>query len=145
MYSTVLTRIGAQLKIELTRIESGMPTVLIVDDDDAMRKFLHTIFKHGSGFDACVVAGNGIEAIAKIQKSLPNLAVVDFCMPEMNGLQLARELKTIAPELPIFMLTASTDTAIEKEALDCGITAVFSKFDDLATLVANAREVCGIE
>jgi DNA-binding NarL/FixJ family response regulator len=66
-------------------------------------------------------------------------------MPEMNGLQLARELKTIAPELPIFMLTAGNDTAIEKQALSCGIIAVFSKLDDLATLVANARAVCGIE
>ena len=122
-----------------------MPTVLIVDDDDAMRKVLHTIFKHGSGFDACVEAGNGFEAIARVQESLPNLAVLDFSMPEMNGLQLARELKTIAPELPIFMLTAGNDTAIEKEALDCGITAVFSKLDDLATLVANARAICGIE
>jgi DNA-binding NarL/FixJ family response regulator len=122
-----------------------MPTVLIVDDDDSMRKVLHSIFKHDGGFDACVEAGDGFEAIAKIQHSLPNLAVLDFSMPEMSGLQLARKLKTIAPELPIFMLTVDYDTAIEKEALSCGITAVFSKHDDLATLVANARAVCGIE
>ena len=122
-----------------------MPTVLIVDDNDAMRKVLHTIFTNSSGFDVCVEARNGYEAIDKIQQSLPNLAVVDFSMPEMSGLQLARELKTIAPELPIFMLTVDYDTAIEKEALSCGITAVFSKHDDLATLVANARAVCGIE
>jgi CheY-like chemotaxis protein len=122
-----------------------MPTVLIVDDDDAMRKVLHAIFKNGSGFDACVEAGNGFEAIAKTQQFFPNLAVLDFSMPEMSGLQLARKLKAIAPELPIFMLTAGCDAVIEKEALSCGITAVFSKLDDLATLVANARAVCGIK
>ena len=122
-----------------------MPKVLIVDGDDAVRKILHTVFNHGSGFDVCVEAGNCVEAIAKTKQSLPNLIVLAFSMPKMNGLQLARKLKTIAPELPIFMLTTNYGVGIEKEALSCGITAVFSKFDDWATLVASARAVCGIE
>jgi DNA-binding NarL/FixJ family response regulator len=122
-----------------------MPTVLIADDDDAFRKVLHMIFDQGSGFDACVEAKNGAEAIAKTKQLLPNLAVLDFFLPDMTGLQLARELKAIAPQLPIFMLTAESDVDIEKEALSCGITAVFSKLDDLTTLVANARAVCGIQ
>ena len=57
-------------------------------------------------------------------------------------LQIARELKEIAPELPIFLLTPDNYLDIEKEALSCGITAVFSK-QDMATLLANARSVCG--
>jgi DNA-binding response OmpR family regulator len=63
----------------------------------------------------------------------------------MNGLQLARKLKEIAPELPIFMLTADYDADFEKKALSSGATSVFSKLDDMATLVANARAVCGID
>ena len=122
-----------------------MPTILIVDDDAGFRKVLHMIFDQGSGFNACLEAGNGVEAIAKTKHLLPNLAVLDFSLPDMNGLQLARELKAIAPELPIFMLTAGNDTKIEGDALSCGITAVFSKLDDLMTLVANARAVCGIQ
>jgi CheY-like chemotaxis protein len=122
-----------------------MSTVLIVDDDNAFRKVLHTIFDHGSGFDTCVEAGNGVEAIATTEQLLPNLAVLDFSLPDMTGLQLARELKAIAPELPIFILTADNGAEIETEALSCGITAVFSKLDDLKTLVANARAVCGIQ
>ena len=121
-----------------------MPTVLIVDDDAAVRKVLHNIFNHRSGFDACMEAGTGFEAVVKTTQHLPDLAVLDGSMPETNGLQLARKLKTIAPELPIFMLTADYDAVMEKEALSCGITAVFSKLDDLATLAANARAVCGI-
>jgi two-component system response regulator YesN len=122
-----------------------MPVVLIVDDDHAFRSVLRTLFESGSGFDACVGAEGGAEALEKARQVPPNLAVLDLSMPEMNGLQLARELKAIAPKLPIFLLTADCDADTEKEALSCGITAVFSKLDDLATLVDNARVVCGLE
>ena len=122
-----------------------MLTLLIVDDDDAFRKQLRTLFEHSGGFDAFVEAANGLEALEKTKQQLPNLAVVDFSMPGMNGLRLARELKTLQPSLPIFLLTADYDVRIETDALACGITAVFSKLDDLAPLVANARVVCGIE
>jgi len=122
-----------------------MSTILIVDDDDGFRKVLYTVFDQSGGFHACVEAGNGAEAIAKTKHLLFNLAVLDFSLPDMNGLQLARELKAIAPEMAIFMLTAGSELDIEQEALSCGITAVFSKLDDLKTLVTNARAVCGIK
>ena len=122
-----------------------MAAVLIVDDDNAFRKVLHTIFDQGSGFNVCMEAINGVEAIAKTKHLLLNLTVVDFSLPDITGLQLARELKAIAPEMPIFMLTAGSVAEIEKEALSCGITGVFSKFDDLTALVENARAVCGIK
>jgi hypothetical protein len=47
--------------------------------------------------------------------------------------------------MPIFLLTTDYSVFTEKKALSCGVTAVFSKLDDLAALVANARAVCGIE
>ena len=119
--------------------------VLIVDDDNAFRKQFRMLFDRNSGFDACVEAGNGLEAIDKTKRLLPNLAVLDFSLPDIGGLQLAQKLKAITPELLTFLLTRDYSVNIEKSALSCGITAVFSKLDDLAPLVANARAVCGIE
>ena len=122
-----------------------MPAELIVDDDHAFQTVLRTLFEEGGGFDNCVEARIASEAPVKSKQLLPNSAVVDFSMPEMNGLQLARQLKAREPALPIFMLTADYDVNIEREALSFGITAVFSKLDDLTTLIANARAVCGLE
>ena len=119
--------------------------ILIVDGDRSFRKLLYTLFKSGGGFDTCVEARNGVEAIDRAKSRSPSLAILDFSMPEMNGLQLARKLKELAPELPMFMLTADYDSDFEKKALSCGITSVFSKLDDLGTLVANARAACGID
>ena len=121
-----------------------MPAVLIVDDDHDFRAILRTLFERGSGF-ACVEAENAAEALHKTKQVSPKLAVLDSSLPEMNGLQLARELRAISPKLPIFLLIADCGAELEKEALGCGITAVFSKLDDLTTLVSNARAVCGIE
>jgi CheY-like chemotaxis protein len=130
--------------VDRSKTERIMFVVLIVDDDHAFRTVLRTLFED-SGFDNCVEAANAFEALDKTRQLSPNLAVVDFSTPQMNGLQLARELKALEPALPIFMLTADYDVNIEKEALALGITAVFSKLNDLTTLIANARAVCGIE
>jgi two-component system response regulator YesN len=120
-------------------------TVLIVDDDRAFRTVLRTIFEQNSGFDNCVEAANAFEALNQTEKLPLDLAVVDFSMPKMNGLHLARELKARDPALPIFMLSADYDVDIEKDALASGVTAVFSKLDDLSTLIANARAICGLK
>jgi len=136
---------GAVPPVNLLGAKRVMSTVLIVDDDKSIRRVLHTLFECNSGFDVCVEARDGFEALAESQHLSLNLAVVDLSMPEMNGLQLAQKLKAISPELPIFMLTADYNVDTEKKALSCGVTAVFSKLDDLSTVVANARAVCGIE
>jgi len=122
-----------------------MPAVLIVDDDHVLRAVLRRLFEQGSGFETCVEAESVEEALHKTKQVSPKLAVLDSSLPEMNGLQLARKLKAIAPNLTIFLLTADCGADSEREALECGVTAVFSKLDDLTTLVSNARAECGIE
>jgi CheY-like chemotaxis protein len=119
--------------------------VLIVDDDHAFRTVLRTLFEKASGFDNCVEAANAFEALDKTKHLSPSLAVVDFSILKMNGSQLVRQLKARESTLPIFILTADNNVDIEKEALAFGITAVFSKLDDLTSLIVNARVVCGLE
>jgi two-component system response regulator EvgA len=122
-----------------------MPTVLIVDGDDAFRKQLRKLFEDGVGFNPCVEAADGAEALDMTKRRLPELAILDFSLPDTSGPELAQKLRAVRPELQIFMLATDCSADIEKSAQSFGINAVFSKRDDLATLVANARAVCGIE
>lgn len=122
-----------------------MPSLLIVDDNEAFRKELRALLNHSSGFEVCVETANGVEALKKTERLLPSLVVLSFSLPDMNGLEVAQKLTAISPETRIFMVTTDYCVKAEKEALSYGITAVFSKLDDLASLVANARAVCGIE
>jgi DNA-binding NarL/FixJ family response regulator len=121
-----------------------MPAELIVDDDHAFQTVLRTLFEEGGGFDNCVEARIASEAPVKSKQLLPNSAVVDFSMPEMNGLQLARELRAREPGLTVFTLTADYHVDIRNEALAFGITCVLAKLDDLTTLIANARVACAV-
>ena len=125
-------------------MEGVIFTVLIVDNDESFRPVLRTLLEQDGGFDFCIEAGSAIEAIKRARHFLPNLVILDFCLPEMNGLQLAQELREIMPQLPLFLLTADRNLHVELQALSCGIDAVFSKREDLETLSANARAVCGI-
>ncbi len=91
-----------------------MPMVLIVNDDSAFQKQLRTAFGQGSGFDACIEARKGAEALAKTKLRSPDLVILDFSLPDMSGLQLAEELKAITAELPIFLLTTDYNVKLEK-------------------------------
>src|SRR5579872_105884 len=104
-----------------------MSTVLIVGNDDSLRASIRTLFEQGGNFDSCIEAAGGSEAIDIAREIFPHLAILDFSLPDMNGLRLARELRKIMPRLPIFMLTADDDLRAEEEALSRGINAVFSK------------------
>jgi len=145
VYALRMDSLGERLLTDFSRTGRSMPTVLIVDDDEVFRRQLRTLFERGGGFDPCAEAANGAEALDVTKRLLPELAVLDFSLPDTSGFELAQKLRAIRPELQIFILATDYSADIEKSAQSFGITAVFSKLDDLATLVANARAVCGIE
>src|SRR5258708_8435689 len=98
-----------------------MHAVLIVDDDHAFRTTLRTLFEEGSGFDNCVEAANAFEALNKTKQLTPDFAVVTFSIPDMNGFQLAHQLKPPEPPLPLFTLPPDYDLTTPKEPLASAI------------------------
>lgn len=118
-----------------------LASILIVDDNSAVRRALRAAFEHQQGFTVCGEAENGLDAIAKAKRLAPDLIVLDLRMPEMDGLQAARQLKALMPDVPLLMLTCYHSTAAEQEALACGVTAVFSKPDGMQNLIWQARAV----
>jgi DNA-binding NarL/FixJ family response regulator len=118
-----------------------LQSILIVDDNSAVRRALRSAFEHQRGFTVCGEAENGIDAIAKAKMLAPDLIVLDLSMPKMNGLQAARALRELMPNVPLMMLTCYNSTAAEREALASGVTAVFSKPDGMQNLIWQARAV----
>ena len=114
-------------------------SVLIVDDNPAVRKLICELFTRESDFRVCAEAENGREAIVKAQEVKPDLIVTDLSMPLMNGLEETCTLKKLMPDVPVIIYSAHMDSFFEKEALAVGASACVPKTDVVAALIPKAR------
>ncbi|HUE44440.1 MAG TPA: response regulator transcription factor [Candidatus Sulfotelmatobacter sp.] len=117
-------------------------SVLIVDDHEAIRRTLRVRIEALAEFSVCGEAVNGVDAVEKAQLLNPNLVILDFAMPEMNGLEAATALRFMLPSTKLYLLTAHSNRELELAARDAGIDAVYSKYDDLSALFRRLKIDC---
>jgi two-component system, NarL family, response regulator NreC len=117
-------------------------SVLIVDDHEAIRRTLRVRIEELPEFSVCGEAVNGVDAVEKAQLLSPNLVILDFAMPEMNGLEAATALRFMLPAAKLYLLTAHSNRELELAARDAGIDAVYSKYDDLSALFRRLKIEC---
>lgn len=123
-----------------TTISPARKRVLIVDDNPLVRKAVCSLFTL-DGFSVCGEAGDGVQAIEEARQTRPDLIVLDFSMPVMDGIRAAKALKQIMPDVPVVLFTAHANSALEKHALAVGIAAVISKQEQASDLVAKAHDL----
>jgi len=102
---------------------------LIVDDNDLVRQSLRTVLQANPEWEIAGEASNGQEALEIFKASHPNLVILDFQMPGMNGIETARRILEIAPAMPIVLFTQHASAELEKHARAAGIRSVVSKTD----------------
>jgi DNA-binding NarL/FixJ family response regulator len=113
-------------------------TVLLVDDNPMVRDKIKQIFELNHLDCNVAEASNGREGVEKAAELVPDLVVLDFAMPVMNGLEAATRMKRNNPQLPLILFTAHKDTYLEKQAFNNGVSVVMSKTDP-DRLIASAR------
>ncbi|HXN97797.1 MAG TPA: response regulator transcription factor [Candidatus Acidoferrales bacterium] len=102
---------------------------LIVDDSDLVRQSLRTVLQANPEWEVSGEASNGADALERFKDSRPNIVIVDFQMPGINGIETARRMMEIAPAVPIVLFTQHASLELEKLALEAGIRKVVSKTD----------------
>ncbi len=92
--------------------------LLVVDDERIVRNSLRRLLED----DSCAVetASNAEEALRCVRESQPDLVVLDYKLPDRDGLSLLREIRQLAPDLPVVMLTAHGNVSIAVEAMKLG-------------------------
>jgi len=101
--------------------------ILVVDDSPLMRSCLRKMLEQQGSWQVCCEASNGREAIDKVQQTSPDLVILDFQMPEMNGLDAAKEITRRSPEVPILMVTLHMSPQLADQARRAGIRGVWDK------------------
>jgi DNA-binding NarL/FixJ family response regulator len=104
-------------------------SILVVDDDKLIRNGLRSFVESRTQFEVCGEAVNGLDAIEKARTLHPDLIVMDFSMPVMNGIEAGAILKAVVPKVPIVMYTLHDTAAIKIQALAAGVRAVVQKHD----------------
>jgi len=117
-------------------------SVLIVEDNAFVCKALCEMFRREADFEICGTAENGKEGIAKARELHPDLIVLDFSMPVMNGFDAARSLKRLMPTVPLIMYSAFGDRLVKHQARLIGIEEVVSKSEHVSVLIQKARNLC---
>jgi NarL family two-component system response regulator LiaR len=113
--------------------------VMIVDDHPIVRDGLKTMLLTAGDMVLIAVAGDGREALARCQESLPDVILMDVLMPGMDGLTATRAVLGQYPEVKILMLTTFADEARVQEALKAGALGYLLKDSSLDTLTNAIR------
>jgi DNA-binding NarL/FixJ family response regulator len=102
--------------------------VLIADDDAAIRRLLRRLIETHGGWTVCADARDGHEAVDKTEELNPDIVVLDLAMPDMNGLQAAREISRKHPALPMLLFTVQqVSKELRHQALNAGCRGALSK------------------
>jgi len=100
-------------------------TILFAEDEKRLAKLMQSAIE--GYFDKFIMVSNGEEAIKKYHEIKPDIIVTDIMMPKINGLELAKEIKSIDEDIPIIILSAYSHTDMLLEAIDIGVKKYFIK------------------
>jgi two-component system, NarL family, response regulator len=116
------------------------PRCLIADDHPALVTAVSS-YLEGNGFDLVGMASDGREALELAAETLPDVALVDFRMPRLCGVELVERLRETAPDARVLVYTADARDAEVAELLEAGAHGVVLKEAPLVDLVRALNAV----
>ena len=122
-----------------------MPSVLIVDDNQRIRKVMRRFFETLPDWIVRGEAGDGTEAIEKAMELRPDLILLDFSMPNMNGVEAASVLKKALPDVHIVVFTMFDDALGSRLVSAVGVDLIVPKSEGLTGLVKAIQHLMGTD
>jgi DNA-binding NarL/FixJ family response regulator len=101
--------------------------VLVVDDYEPFRRFICSTLGKKSALQIICEASDGVEAVRRAEELKPDLILLDIELPELNGLQAAREIRKVAPESKIIFVSQESSPDVVQETLSLGAQGYVAK------------------
>src|SRR5437764_872814 len=106
-----------------------MVRILLADDHDVVRRGLKTLLEEHSGWEICGEALSGREAVDLARQLLPDIAIVDLMMPDLNGLETTRQIRKISERTQVLIFTMHHNESIVHDVLEAGARGYLLKSD----------------
>ena len=101
--------------------------ILVVDDNEPFRQFVASMLRDRENLNVIGEAGDGLEAVQRAEALQPDLILLDIGLPELNGLEAARQIGNLAPKARIIFLTQEPASDVIDEALSLGAWGYVAK------------------
>ena len=118
-------------------------TAIIADDHRIMREGLRSLLEKSGQFECIAEADDGYQAVKLAKELHPDIVIMDIAMPNMNGIEATRQIKTELPEIKVIVLSMHATRNYVAQVLQAGASAYLLKdsaFEELSTaLLAISR------
>ncbi|KAB2387919.1 response regulator transcription factor [Actinomadura montaniterrae] len=121
----------------MTEAGAGAPRILVADDDPAVRSALERVLRF-NGYEV-ELAADGLETLEAIDRAAPDAVVLDWMMPNLDGIGTCRMLRGRGDDLPVLLLTARDELDDRIAGLDAGADDYIAKPFELEELTARLR------
>lgn len=101
--------------------------ILLVDDNEHIRETLREIIEEHPAWKVCGEAAEGRRAVSLTRKLRPDIVILDYHMPELDGVEAARRILRMDRNTPILFFTAEISRQITREVLGLGVRSVITK------------------
>jgi DNA-binding NarL/FixJ family response regulator len=115
--------------------------IVIVDHHPAFRELLRSALQQIPGLELVGEASDGLEAVQKYQELRPDLILSDLGLPELNGIEVVRQIRAVSAEAKSLIVSTNRSWAIVQEAFRAGAGGYLVKFDMLWELESAVNSV----
>ena len=117
--------------------------ILVVDDSVVIRKLLTTTLEEVADFEVVATAAHGKIALARLSQCNPDVVILDVEMPEMDGIETLKQIRKVAPRLPVIMFSTRTERGAVAtiEALTAGASDYVAKPSNVGGMVVAMTRV----
>ncbi|MGA9528748.1 MAG: response regulator transcription factor [Terriglobales bacterium] len=115
--------------------------ILIADDHAIVRQGLRSLLESHPGWEVCAEASDGFEAVKKVEEFKPDLVALDIGMPQLNGLDAARQILRANPKIKILFLTVYDTDHSAKAAIQLGAKGLILKSDAARELMVAVEAI----
>jgi len=112
-----------------------MLRILIADDHDIVRRGLRVLLENHPGWQVCGEAATGRAAVAMAKQLVPDIAILDLAMPELNGLETTRQIRAAVSGVEILIFTMHESEKVMRETIAAGARGYLLKSDATRYLV----------